>query len=252
MLDETMFNGPLNAPTVYDSNRTSPRNARRKGRLRLLLQIAVVFLPWKVKRWVLQRFWGYDLAPDARIGLSYIFPEHLVMEKGSVIAHLNVAVNLRRMECGPYSVIYRGNWVTGYSPSGPAFSHRLDRDPSLVLGEHSAIVKSHIIDCTDRIDIGPFSTISGYRSQFITHGIDVVENRQDCQPIRIGAYCVVGTRATVLGGAVLPDCSVLAAASVLNKFHHEENSLYAGQPAKRVKAIDPGAKYFWRTVGFVD
>ena len=109
----------------------------------------------------------------------------------------------------------------------------------------------HIIDCTDRVDIGAFTTIAGYHSQLITHGINVVDGRQDCKPIRIGAYCLVGTRVTVLGGAALPDRSVLGAGSVLNKAHAEEYAVYAGQPAVRVKALDPEAAYFRRESGFV-
>jgi carbonic anhydrase/acetyltransferase-like protein (isoleucine patch superfamily) len=216
-----------------------------------LLQLGVVFLPWVLKRWVLRRFWGYEFADGARIGLSYIFPDRLVMGEGASIGHLNVAIHLGRLECGAHSIIKRANWITGHAPDGAHFSHRTERDPALVLGAHAAITKSHIIDCTDRVEIGAFTTIAGYHSQLITHGINVVEGRQDCKPIRIGAYCLVGTRVTVLGGAVLPDRSVLGAGSVLNKAHSEECAVYAGQPAVQVKRIDPEAAYFNRTEGFV-
>ena len=55
----------------------------------------------------------------------------------------------------------------------------------------------------------------------------------------------------MLGGAALPDRSVLGAGSVLNKAHTEECAVYAGQPAVRVKALDPEAAYFHRERGFV-
>ena len=220
--------------------------------MKKLLALGVVLLPWAIKRWVLRRFWGYEIADGARIGLSYIFPEQLVMGEGACIGHLNVAIHLGRLECGAHSVIDRSNWITGHPPKGAHFTHRTQREPTLVVGEHTAITKSHMIDCTDKIEIGPFTTIAGYQSQFITHGINVVDGRQDCKPIRIGAYCLVGTRVTVLGGAALPDRSVLGAGSVLNKAHIEEFAVYAGQPAAKVKAIDPEAAYFHRTRGFVD
>jgi acetyltransferase-like isoleucine patch superfamily enzyme len=219
--------------------------------MRKLLALAVVLLPWKLKRWALRRFWGYQIADGARIGLSYIFPGELVMGEGAYIGHLNVAIHLGRLECGAHSVIDRSNWITGHPPKGAHFTHRTQREPVLVVGEHAAITKSHIIDCTDKIEIGPFATVAGYHSQFITHGINVVEGRQDCKPIRIGAYCLVGTRVTVLGGAALPDRCVLGAGSVLNKAHTEEHAVYAGQPAVKVKAVDPEAAYFHRARGFV-
>ncbi|HEY2255437.1 MAG TPA: acyltransferase [Variovorax sp.] len=220
--------------------------------MKRLLSLAVVLLPWPLKRWVLRRFWGYRIADGARIGLSYIFPGHLVMHEGAEIGHLNVAIHVGRMECGAHSIIGRSNWITGRALGGGHFSHRTERDPAFLLGAHAAITKSHIVDCTDRVEIGPFSTIAGYHSQIITHGINVLESRQDCKPIRIGAYCLVGTRVTVLGGAALPDRSVLGAGSLLNKVHVEECAVYAGQPALRVKNLDPEAAYFHRPRGFVD
>ena len=51
-----------------------------------LLALAVVLLPWALKRRVLRRFWGYQIADGARIGLSYVFPGHLVMGEGATSA----------------------------------------------------------------------------------------------------------------------------------------------------------------------
>jgi len=61
--------------------------------MKRLAALAVVFLPWTLKRWLLRRFWGYRIADGARIGLSYIFPHHLVMEEGARIGHFNVKRN---------------------------------------------------------------------------------------------------------------------------------------------------------------
>ena len=220
--------------------------------MRKALSLGVVFRPWVLKRWVLRRFWGYQIADGARIGLSYVFPGHLVMGQGAYIGHLNVAIHLERLECGAHSIIERSNWITGHALGGKHFAHRTLRDPALLLGAHAAITKSHIIDCTDRVEIGAFTTLAGYHSQIITHGIHVGEGRQDCKPIRIGAYCLVGTRVTVLGGAALPDHTVLGAGSVLNKAHAEEFAVYAGQPAVKVKDLPADAAYFHRSSGFVN
>jgi acetyltransferase-like isoleucine patch superfamily enzyme len=226
----------------------------RAGRLpRTLLQVTIAALPWPLKRPLLQRFFGYQLDPSARIGLAWIYPRRLRMAAGSRIDALSVAINLDLLELGEMASIGRGNWITGF-PSGtdsPHFAHQTDRCAELLLGAHSAITKNHHIDCTNRITIGPFTTIAGYHSQFLTHSIDLQHNRQHSEPITIGAYCFVGTNCVILGGSVLPDHSVLGALSLLNKPFSEAWSLYGGQPARRLKPIDVNAAYFSRLQGFV-
>ena len=226
--------------------------------MRRLLQLAgralTVVLPWPVKRRVLQACCGYQVHPSARIGWAWVFPQRLVMGEGSRIDHFTVAIHLDHVELGTRATIGRGNWITGYPTDGPGrhFRHQPDREPALVLGEHSAITKNHHFDCTARIDIGAFTTIAGYQSQFLTHSIDIAAGRQHAKPIRIGRYCFVGTSCVVLGGAALPDSSVLGAASLLNKPFEESFVLYAGSPARHVKKLPEDAAYFRREQGFVE
>lgn len=221
--------------------------------LALALKTAIVPLPWPLKRLCLQRFYGYRLDPTARIGFAWIYPHHLAMAAGSHIDALTVAVNLDRLELGERATIGRGNWITGFATgtTSPHFAHQPNRRAELLLGAHAAITKHHHIDCTNRVSIGPFTTVAGYRSQLLSHSIDLQHNRQHSDPITIGAHCFVGTACVILGGSVLPDHSVLGALSLLNKPHSEPWSLYAGQPARRVKSIDPGNLYFNRRQGYV-
>lgn len=222
--------------------------------LRVALQALVVLMPWFIRRKVLERFWGYSFAPGSSIGtLCWAYPERLVMGAGARIHPLNVIIHLSLLDMGAHSSIGRGNWITGHAQfSTNHFVHRLSRTPSLLLGTHSAITKSHVIDCTDLIEIGAYTTVAGYGSQLITHGIDIVTSRQDCRPIKIGNYCLVGTRSTILGGAALPDKSVLAAGSVLVQGYTEPHTLYAGVPARPVKVLSADSAYFSRTVGYID
>lgn len=157
------------------------------------------------------------------------------------------------MEMGEHSSVGRGNWITGF-PVGTTrhFVHDIDRQPALILGAHAAITNRHLIDCTNTVSLGEFSTMAGFRSQLLTHSIDLVESRQSSQPVSIGRYCFVGTGCIVLGGSVLPDRSVLGAGSVLRAAMAETDTLYAGIPARAVRLLAPDAKYFSRTVGFVD
>ena len=227
----------------------------RLRRMAIFLAKALVcLLPWPLRKHVLATWLGYRFAPGARIAfLNWIYPEALDMGPSARIGPLNVAIHLHSLQLGEAATIGRGNWITGHPRTGTRhFVHRPERDPSLYLGDHSAITKSHIIDCTDAIHVGAFTTIAGYRSQFLTHAIDAQVGRQDCRPIRIGDYCFVGTGCVVLGGAVLPDASVLGALSLLNKAHAQPNQLYAGSPARAVKALDPQGAYFTRNRGFVE
>jgi acetyltransferase-like isoleucine patch superfamily enzyme len=221
--------------------------------LALALKATIVPLPWPLKRLCLQRFFGYRLDPTARIALAWIYPRHLCMAAGSRIDSLTVAVNLDRLELGERATIGRGNWITGFATgtTSPHFAHQPNRRAQLLLGAHAAITKNHHIDCTDRVSIGPFTTVAGYRSQLLSHSIDLQHNRQHSDPITIGAHCFVGTACVILGGSVLPDHSVLGALSLLNKPYSEPWSLYGGQPARRIKPIDPMAAYFHRSQGFV-
>ena len=218
-----------------------------------LLRITITALPWPLKRLLLQRLFGYQLDPSARIGLAWVYPRRLRMAAGSRIDALTVAINLDLLELGEMASIGRGNWITGF-PSGTDslhFTHQPDRCGELLLGDHAAITKNHHIDCTNRVTIGPFTTIAGYHSQLLSHSIDLQHNRQHSEPISIGAYCFVGSNCVILGGSVLPDQCVLGALSLLNKPLSETRCLYGGQPARRLKPIDPNAAYFSRSNGFV-
>lgn len=219
----------------------------------LLLRVLICFLPWKLRRTVLIRCFGYKIAKSAHIGLSFIYPKYLEMREGASIGHLNVAVHLEELILGENSSIGRQNWITGFPMSNKRhFARNAKRRASLIVGKESAITKQHHLDCTDLISIGDYTTIAGYRSTFLTHAIDVYENMQSCHPIVIGDYCFVSTDVRILGGSKLPNRSVLGAGAVLNKRFEEELALYAGVPAEKKKTIDNTARYFYREKGFVD
>jgi acetyltransferase-like isoleucine patch superfamily enzyme len=210
-------------------------------------------LPWAVRRWVLCKIYKYEIHPTAYIGFSFVFPKHLVMKKGSRIGHFNVAIHLDKIEMGDNASIDRGNWITGFPTRtlSKHFSHQPDRQCELIIGNESAITKNHHIDSTNQIIIGDFVRIAGYRSQFLTHSINIQENRQDSAPILIGDYCFVSTRVVVLGGSVLPAKSVLGAGAVLNKAYSETGCLYGGVPAKKILEFSDKDMYFSRDKGFV-
>ena len=221
--------------------------------MKKIINFLVVLFPWKVRRFILIRFYHYQIHPTARIGLSYIYPKHLIMEEGAYIGHLNVAVHLDKMILRENVTIARNNWITGFpvAANSKHFAHDKERKSELIIGKESAITKNHHIDCTNSIHIGDYVTLAGYNSQLLTHSIDVYKSRQDSHPITIGDYCFVSTGVVILGGATLPSYSLLAAGAVLTKSFEKEWAIYAGVPAKPIKNIPNDAKYFHREQGFV-
>lgn len=209
-------------------------------------------LPWPFRRQMLRLCFGYQIARSARIGLAWVLPKRLVMEEGATIGNLTVCKNMDLVHMKAHSRIGRGNWITGFpSDPSPHFADEPDRRPELILGEHSAITNRHLIDCTSRVTIGRFTTFAGFRSQILTHTIDVEKCRQRSRPVTIGDYCFTGTDCVLLGGSSLPNCSVLAAKSLLNKAFTEELALYGGVPARKLRPLAKDSLYFHRPEGYV-
>jgi acetyltransferase-like isoleucine patch superfamily enzyme len=68
------------------------------------------------------------------------------------------------------------------------------------------------------------------------HDLDYEDRVEVEDPrIRIGSHVWIGSRVSVLKGAVIPSGCVVASNSVVNKVFTEENCLLAGNPAKVVR-----------------
>jgi acetyltransferase-like isoleucine patch superfamily enzyme len=220
--------------------------------LKNLIMLLSVFLPWSARRRLLERRFGYSIHPDSRIGLAWICPRRLIMEEHSSIGHLNLCKNIDLLHLGAHAMIGQLNWITGFpKETSRHFAHQPDRQPELILEAHAGISSRHLIDCTARVRIGAFATVAGFRSQLITHSIDLQAGHQSSQPIDIGEYCFVGTDSVILGGSALPHHSVLGAKSLLNKRWEAPFHLYGGVPAQPLKELSQEMQYFRRTEGFV-
>jgi acetyltransferase-like isoleucine patch superfamily enzyme len=219
----------------------------------LFLQFLMFALPWSWRRSLLQRTLGFDLAPTSRIGFSLVLCKYCHLESGAVIKHFTVIKGMESLILHANASIGKGNWIAGF-PLGDKVHFLSDKNryPRLVLGEGSAITGRHIVDCTDSVTIGAFSTIAGFRSQILSHSISISKCVQEARPVEIGSYCFVGTGCIILAGSRLPSYSVLAAGSVLAKAYEEEYMLYAGIPALPQKQLAVDSKYFLRNRGYVN
>jgi UDP-3-O-[3-hydroxymyristoyl] glucosamine N-acyltransferase len=220
--------------------------------LRALLQLMLWPLPWFVRRPLLNLQPGWRVAKDARIGWSVLLARSVELAPKARIGHFNVARSLSVLCLDEGALIGNLNWITGYPEGGKDyFADEPDRKPGLWIGREAAVTHRHMIDCANRVTIGAYSTVAGWRSQILSHGIDFSDSRQSSAPTSVGDYCFVGTACLLLKGSSLPDHSVLQAGSVLATAEVEPYRLYSGLPAKPVSELRGDLAYFKRAEGVV-
>ena len=218
----------------------------------ILFQLAIMPLPWAVRRFLFNLFPGIAIDKKSRIGFSLVLARRLILENGATITHWTFVNAIDRLEMKEHSKIGRSNWITGANSNARMFSES-DRTCELIIGKHARITSKHHIDCTGGVYIGAFCTIAGIRSQILTHSIDVRLSKQVCKPVSIGDYCFIGTGAIILMGSSLPDNSVLGAGSVLVKAYSQSHAVYGGNPASLIGRLEIGeCAYHSRTAGHVD
>lgn len=220
--------------------------------LSLIKAILSSVLPWPLRRWLLVQVGGHVIHPSARVGFSVITARRIELGPHARIGHFNVIKQLSCLHLQQYASIGNLNWISGFPADDSShYSDEENRVAELDLGEHAAVTSRHLIDCTNRVQIGKFSIIAGFRSTILTHSVDLKANRQRSGPVGIGDYCFVGTGATLLAGSGLPNYSVLAAGAVLIRAHKQVQMLYAGVPAEPVANLPADYNYFNRSKGYV-
>jgi len=219
--------------------------------LRVIIQLLLFLFPWRARRILLNATLGFEIDPLARIGFSVILSRRLILRRNSYIGHLSVVKGLSLVDISEFGRLGNLNWVTGAPQESHFFSSEIRRIPALLIGAHSAITHRHLIDCTNTVSIGRFSTFGGWGSQILTHAIDLKTSKQTSAPVTIGDYCFIGTRVVLLKGSKLPSYSVLAAGSVLAKEFNDEYFIYGGCPADKSKPLEKTCAYFSRKIGFV-
>lgn len=226
----------------------------KSARFSLFFQVFLFCLPWAIRRRMLCSFLGFKISSSAKIGFSLVVAGDVDLDEDARIGHLTLIKGLAELRLSRGGRIGNLNWITGLPvvAGSKHFSHVEGRAPCLTLGEQSAITNRHLIDCTDSVRIGAFSTLAGFGSQVLTHSIDLKLGRQSSAPVVIADYCFVGTRSVLLPGAVLPPFSVLAAGAVLTERKDESWSVYGGVPARKVADVSSDSAYFKRKRGFVD
>ena len=217
--------------------------------LKFSIQFLLLPFPWVVRRWILVSVLGFKLDPRSRIGLTIIFADEIEMAEGAFLGHFNYIGKLDLLKMDADTFIGNFNWIPGLSQrlNSPFFRKKTNRRSELIMGKCSMIAHQNFIDCTDRIELGPFSGIAGARSQLLTHGIEPISSSQTCSPISIGAFTMVGSGTLITKGVRIPDRCIVSAGSVVQHVNAPEYSLLAGNPAVAIRQIPETAKFFQRT-----
>ncbi|GAA4823321.1 hypothetical protein GCM10023201_06750 [Actinomycetospora corticicola] len=215
--------------------------------LRTLAAGLAVVLPRRLRRFVHTRLLGYELAPTASIGHSFIDVDRLVLGERARIGHLVVMRGCERVVLGTGAVVLMLVWVNSVRRSTGYFAGLEGRRPELVMGDHSMISALHLIDACDLVELGDYAAIAGFGSIVQTHAVDVDNMVQDARPIRLGEYAMVATHCLLLPGAVVPARSIVAAGSTVTKALPAEHQVYAGAPARPARALDPAMPFLHRT-----
>ncbi|QYM77515.1 hypothetical protein K0B96_09245 [Horticoccus luteus] len=208
--------------------------------MRTVLLVVLAIFPNAIKQVIYRRGFGFQIGRGVKLGFSIVLAWQVKIGDGSRLGNFNVIKKLPLFEMGPRSSIGSFN----YFAHG---THPAQAKASFALGSDSAITGGHYFDVAAPIRIGDFTTVAGKGSQFWTHGIDVVRCVQSVAPISIGSYVLVCAGAKVVGGAIVPDKSVVAAGAVVAAKYCEAGVLLAGVPATVRKKFSTQEAYFQRT-----
>lgn len=222
-----------------------------------ILQVFLMFFPWKIRKWFLKRIINIEIEEGARIGFSIILAHKTHMGINAKIGNLCICKAIDELYLDDNSKIGTKNYITGFSVKDPLvikhrhFAHVADRKCVLRIGKHTAVTSRHYFDCNGGIYIGDFCEVAGFETAFMTHSIDIKENRQNAGPIVIGDYTFIGARCLFLLNSTIPPHSIVGANSMINKKFTDEYMLYGGSPARPIKDVSD-YKFFKREVGFVE
>ncbi len=111
------------------------------------------------------------------------------------------------------------------------------KNATLSIGNKSIIGSNNKIICYNSISFGKNCRIP-WETQFTDTSFHYVEKDNEIssltQPIILGNYCWIGNRSTISKGTILPDYSIVASNSIVNKDFSNcgKYCFYAGSPAK--------------------
>jgi acetyltransferase-like isoleucine patch superfamily enzyme len=199
----------------------------------MLACVMAAALPQRFKRYIYRRWFGWQVAEDAFVGLSIIAASTVTLGPKSHIGHFNwVQSGVEEFHLGADSWIHNFNQF-----NGPGVSVAFPV-PTFRMGNDSHIMSHHFFDCAGRVDIGTGCVVAGRGSQFWTHSVFTANQQRTMRPrdLRIGDRAYIGAGVIVVHCAV-PIGVTVGAGAVLTRslLDVSEESVIAGNPARVVR-----------------
>ena len=198
--------------------------------IRVILTLLLMPLPRMFKNPLCKFFLNWRIGEGAKIGLSYIDAEDVVIGAFTRVGHFNHIRNCSSFVLGQRVVLMNGNKFFGSSFSGNGWSN------SIQIDNCAYITSGHFFDIGGGILIEKDVVIGGRESQLWSHSIRIVEGRKELIPcqakVSSGAY--LGSR-VILVCSSIPSNSLVGAGAVISKSFNESPfgsaQLIAGNPA---------------------
>lgn len=202
-----------------------------------ILTLAVFVLPAsRFKNLVLRRL-GHAVHPTASIGPSLVAGVgRFEAGPGAIVGIGNVFRGLARVRLAQGATIGQLNWFS----AAPTFVGTTEQAATLDLGEGAAVVNRHHIDCSGGVVLERFSIAGGMGSILLTHHVSHQSGKLECAPIVIEEYALLNGANRMVAGAVLPARSLTGIGAVVLPGLRAPGRLYAGVPAKDIKAVEGG------------
>ncbi|HSZ36513.1 MAG TPA: hypothetical protein VK773_05430 [Acidimicrobiales bacterium] len=211
-----------------------------------LLALLMLVLPASLRAELGRRVLGWDIDPTARIGRSLIMVKHVSMGPESSIGPFNMIRGLDELRLGRGATIASRNYIQAHPIAREVLARQQqEHDPSLILGDWSMLTVGHEIDASDRVEIGDWAGLVGYRCQILTHSLDLVRDIQITNPVVIGERSAVMSGCILLSGTTVPARSIVSAGSVVTTKLTKEQTFYRGNPAEAVREL-PDLRLFHR------
>lgn len=210
--------------------------------MRGILALLMMVLPGKLRIPFARKVLGWDIHPTAHLGRSILLVGHLSMGPGSSIGSFNVFRGLAEVRLGEGASIATRNFIAT-PPYAAAFLSGGQRSV-LILGDYAMITIGHEIDVTDRVELGSHARFAGFKSQILTHNLNLMRDRWETGPVELGERCAVMSGCILLSGTRVPARSVVSAGSVVTTKLTKEQTLYRGNPAEAVRELPDNLAYF--------